>query len=69
MTDTELDSIIKSRQTRKEQEKTQTVTIRLSHKSIQKVKTFGRGYTGVMSEILEKVLTDNTLLKLVLEKE
>ena len=41
----------------------QTVTLRLSPQALQKAKSLGKGYTSVLSRILENALNDNELLK------
>lgn len=41
----------------------QTVTLRLSPQALNKAKSLGKGYTSVLSRILENVLTDNEQIK------
>lgn len=41
----------------------QTVTIRLSPQALKKAKSLGKGYTSVLSRILEKALSDNEMIK------
>lgn len=41
----------------------QTVTLRLSPQALSKAKSLGKGYTSVLSRILESVLTDNEQIK------
>ena len=47
---------------RKERRK-QTVTIRLSPQALKKAKSLGKGYTSILSRILENALNDNDLIK------
>ncbi len=48
---------------RKINRKKQTVTIRLSPQSLEKAKSLGKGYTSVLSRILESALSSNDVLK------
>lgn len=41
----------------------QTVTIRISSKALKKARSLGKGYTSVLSRILENALNDNDLIK------
>ncbi len=41
----------------------QTVTLRLSGKALNKAKSLGKGYTSILSRILESVLEDPELVK------
>lgn len=41
----------------------QTVTIRLSPQALAKAKSLGKGYTSVLSRILENALNDNDIIK------
>lgn len=41
----------------------QTVTIRLSPQAVRKAKSLGKGYTSVLSRILESALRDNETIK------
>lgn len=41
----------------------QTVTIRLSPKAIRTARSLGKGYTSVLSRILESALSDGEILK------
>lgn len=48
---------------RKEERRKQTVTIRLSPQALSKAKSLGKGYTSVLSRILEMALNDNEMIK------
>jgi hypothetical protein len=39
------------------------VTLRISQKSLRKAKSLGKGYTAVLSRILENALNDDELIK------
>lgn len=41
----------------------QTVTIRLSPQALKKAQSIGKGYTSVLSRILESALSDNETIK------
>ena len=41
----------------------QTVTIRLSPKALRTARSLGKGYTSVLSRILERTLSDSETLK------
>ena len=47
---------------RKERRK-QTDTIRLSPQALKKAKSLGKGYTSILSRILENALNDNDLIR------
>ncbi|MBQ6407983.1 MAG: BrnA antitoxin family protein [Butyrivibrio sp.] len=48
---------------RREGRRKQTVTIRLSPQALTKAKSLGKGYTSVLSRILETALNDNDMIK------
>jgi len=41
----------------------QTVTLRLSPQALERARSLGKGYTSVLSRILEKALVDPDLIK------
>lgn len=41
----------------------QTVTLRLSPQALNKARSLGKGYTSVLSRILENALSDNEFIK------
>ncbi|MDE5770105.1 MAG: BrnA antitoxin family protein [Ruminococcus sp.] len=47
----------------REERRKQTVTLRLSPQAIRTAKSLGKGYTSVLSRILENALTDAELIK------
>ena len=51
-----------AREKRKTQSK-QTVAIRLSPQALTKAKSLGKGYTTILSRILEAALADNETIK------
>ena len=46
-----------------EERRKQTVTLRLSPQALRTAKSLGKGYTSVLSRILENALTDAELIK------
>ena len=52
-----------AREKRRERQTKQTVSIRLSPHALQKAQSLGKGYTSVLSRILEAALEDNELIK------
>ncbi len=63
MTDEEFAKMVSIRQFKLEQQKKQIVSVRLSSRALNKAKAFGKGYTSLLSQILEKTLADDELLK------
>lgn len=41
----------------------QTVTLRLSPQALRKARSLGKGYTSVLSRILESALSDNDVIR------
>lgn len=41
----------------------QTVTLRLSPQALKKARSLGKGYTSVLSRILESALSDNDVIR------
>lgn len=52
-----------ARERRQRLQNKQTVAIRLSPQALKKAKSLGKGYTAVLSRILEAALADNETLK------
>lgn len=52
-----------AREKRQKNENKQTVAIRLSPQALVKAKSLGKGYTTVLSRILEAALNDNEIIK------
>ena len=47
----------------REDRRKQSVTLRLSPKAIKKARSLGKGYTSVLSRILESALEDNSIIE------
>ncbi len=52
-----------TRERRQQLENKQTITIRLSPQALVKAKSLGKGYTTVLSRIVEAALADNETIK------
>lgn len=48
---------------RREERRKQTVTIRISPQALSKARSLGKGYTSVLSRILEMALNDSEMIK------
>ena len=63
ITDDELLEFKRVSDARREERRKKTVTIRLSPAALAKAKSLGKGYTSVLSRILENALNDNEMIK------
>ena len=62
-TDAELMQFKKISDKHQNERKKQTVSLRLSPQALAKAKSLGKGYTSVLSRILENALNDNEVIK------
>jgi len=63
LTEQELAMFRRISEERKAERRKQTVTIRLSPQALQKAKSLGKGYTSILSRILESALNDAEVIK------
>ncbi|MDR1017797.1 MAG: BrnA antitoxin family protein [Lachnospiraceae bacterium] len=63
LTDEQLKQFKKISALNKEQRTKQTVTIRLSPTTLNKAKSLGKGYTSVLSRIIENAFNDDETIK------
>ncbi len=63
LSDAELAEFKRISEFKKNARKKQTITLRLSPQSIEKAKSLGKGYTSVLSRILEAALSNNDTIK------
>jgi uncharacterized protein (DUF4415 family) len=63
LTDEELLEFRRISEINKDNRRKQTVTLRLSPQAVEKAKSLGKGYTSVLSRILETALSDNEIIK------
>lgn len=52
-----------ARQQRQKKSVKQTVALKLSPQALQKARSLGKGYTSVLSRILESALADNEIIR------
>ena len=62
LTEEQLKQFRRVSERRKSENRKETVTLRLSAKSLRKAKSLGKGYTAVLSRILEDALNDNEVI-------
>lgn len=58
LTDEQLSQLRRISEINREQRCKQTVTIRLSPQALEKARSLGKGYTSILSRILENALND-----------
>lgn len=63
LTADQLSQMIRVAELRREERRKQSVTLRLSPQALKTAKSLGKGYTSVLSRILESALTDAELIK------
>jgi len=63
LTEEQISQFARVAEQRREERRKQTVTLRLSPQALKTAKSLGKGYTSVLSRILESALTDAELIK------
>ena len=63
LTDEQLNKLAELAQQRREERNKQTVTLRLSPQALRTARSLGKGYTSVLSRILEGALADGEIIK------
>ena len=63
LTEEQISQFARVSEQRREERRKQTVTLRLSPQALKTAKSLGKGYTSVLSRILESALTDAELIK------
>ena len=63
LTDEQLKEFRRVREIRQEERRRQNVTLRLTPQTIRVAKSLGKGYTGILSRIIEETLNDPASLK------
>lgn len=63
LSDAQLKEFRKISEKNREERRKQSVTLRLSPRAIKKAKSLGKGYTSVLSRILESALEDNSVIE------
>ena len=62
LTDEQLASLRRVHESRRADRRRQNVTLRLTPQAIQKAKALGKGYSGILSRIVESILNDPSTL-------
>lgn len=63
LTEEQLSQLVQISEMRRDERRKQTVTLRLSPQALKTAKSLGKGYTSVLSRILESALTDTETIK------
>lgn len=63
LTEEELAQFQSISEMRRVERRKKTVTLRLSPQALQKAQSLGKGYTSILSRILENALNDNETIK------
>ena len=63
LTEEELKGFRRVSEKNRQERNKQTVTLRLSPQALKKAKSLGKGYTSVLSRILEGALSDNDVIR------
>ena len=63
MTEEEMNELRKIAQQRREETKKILISLRLSNKTLEKAKSLGKGYTGLLSRLLDLAIEDPEMLK------
>ena len=63
LTDEQLERFRRAIDERRAERKRETVTLRLKPQTLRRAKSLGKGYTRVLSDIIETVVSDEQLLQ------
>ena len=63
LTEEQLSQLVRVSEVRRDERRKQTVTLRLSPQAIRTAKSLGKGYTSVLSRILENALSDAEIIE------
>lgn len=63
LTDEQLERFRRAIDERRAERKRETVTLRLRPQTVRRAKSLGKGYTRVLSDIIEAVVSDEELLQ------
>ena len=63
LTDEQLSRMYRVSEVNREERLKQTVTLRISRKALNKARSLGKGYTSVLSRILEDALKDDKIIE------
>lgn len=63
LTEEDLDRFRRVSEIRRQERKKQNVTLRLSPDTLKKAKALGKGYTGILSRMIELVIDDPEIIQ------
>lgn len=63
LTEEQISKLVRVSEINRNERRKQTVTLRLSPQALKTAKSLGKGYTSVLSRILESALTDTEVIK------
>lgn len=63
LTDEQLSRLARATREQRQENRKQTVSVRLSPQALKKAQSLGKGYTSILSRILESALNDNETIK------
>lgn len=63
LTDEQLKRLARISQEKRKESRKQTISVRLSPQALEKAQSLGKGYTSILSRILESALNDNETIK------
>lgn len=63
MTEEQMQELKSIAQQRREEAKKTIISLRLNNKTLEKAKSLGKGYTGILSRLLDLAIEDPEMLK------
>ena len=63
MTEEQMQELKSIAQQRREETKKTIISLRLNNKTLEKAKSLGKGYTGILSRLLDLAIEDPEMLK------
>lgn len=63
LTDEELRAFYQAKEIERKKSKKQNVTLRISPETLEVIKSYGKGYTSILSRIIETTVNDKEALK------
>lgn len=63
MTEEQMEELKNIAQQRREEAKKTIISLRLNNKTLEKAKSLGKGYTGILSRLLDLAIEDPEMLK------
>lgn len=63
MTEEQMEELKNIAQQRREEAKKTIISLRLNNKTLEKARNLGKGYTGVLSRLLDLAIEDPEMLK------